>query len=121
LRHLVRSLKVEDHHLGRGYGYPTEWGATATTLAGRAGLVLDPTYTAKAFAAALRLMGCKQLPEAPAKFAQLAEMIEYPKIPGRPRVLYWHTLSAVAEEGHDFASSATMSLPTAIRELLHTK
>ena len=36
--------------LGRGYGWPTVDGDAAARLADRHGLVLDPTYGAKAFA-----------------------------------------------------------------------
>jgi len=50
---MSQSLRVARAYLGAGYGSPTEGGAHATTLAGLDGLVLDPTYTAKAFAAAL--------------------------------------------------------------------
>lgn len=50
-REALRLLRVESHHLGDGYGVATEAGERATRLAGRDGLPLDPTYTAKAFAA----------------------------------------------------------------------
>ncbi|MEZ4442001.1 MAG: pyridoxal-phosphate dependent enzyme [Polyangiaceae bacterium] len=44
-------LVVDDEHLGQGYAIPTLAGAAATRLATGHGLELDPTYTAKAFAA----------------------------------------------------------------------
>jgi D-cysteine desulfhydrase len=48
-------ISVERRYFGAGYGHGTEAGARATD-AGRAfGLQLEPTYTAKAFAAALDL------------------------------------------------------------------
>jgi 1-aminocyclopropane-1-carboxylate deaminase/D-cysteine desulfhydrase-like pyridoxal-dependent ACC family enzyme len=50
---LGRRLGVERGYLGAGYGHPTEVGARATVEARAAGLTLDPTYTAKTFAAAL--------------------------------------------------------------------
>jgi hypothetical protein len=56
--------------LGRGYGHATEEGEKATRIAREHGIVLDPTYTAKAFAAALDLAS------------------------GAERVLFWHTLSS---------------------------
>ena len=73
---LDRRLVIDRRWLGRGYGYPTEEGGRATEVAARAGLTLDPTYTAKAFAAALaRVEGLREA--------------------GSPEtVLYWHTLSS---------------------------
>jgi D-cysteine desulfhydrase len=50
---MSQSLRVARAYLGPGYGCPTEAGAQATALARLDGLVLDPTYTAKAFASAL--------------------------------------------------------------------
>lgn len=47
------SLEIVDG-LGRGYGWPTVDGEAAARLAARHGLVLDPTYGAKAFAVLLR-------------------------------------------------------------------
>jgi D-cysteine desulfhydrase len=46
-------LDIERGYFGAGYGHPTEAGAAATDVAARHGLELEPTYTAKAFAAAL--------------------------------------------------------------------
>lgn len=46
-------LVVDGRWLGRGYGHPTPAGDAATDDAARLGLTLEPTYTAKAFAAAL--------------------------------------------------------------------
>ncbi len=70
---MSRALHVTRAFLGRGYGHPTESGAQATAVAAADGIVLDPTYTAKAFAAALE--------EARRRG------------PGST-VLYWHTLSS---------------------------
>lgn len=58
-------------YVGRGYGIPTNAGKQAMSLAARAGLALDPTYTAKGFAAALDASRKQRGP-----------------------VLFWHTLSA---------------------------
>jgi 1-aminocyclopropane-1-carboxylate deaminase/D-cysteine desulfhydrase-like pyridoxal-dependent ACC family enzyme len=65
-------LLVDERFLGRGYGYSTDEGEAATRDAAAAGIVLDPTYTAKAFACALWYVR--------------AQRVE--------RVLYWHTLSS---------------------------
>ena len=56
--------------LGPGYGHPTPAGEAARELAARHGVVLDPTYGAKAFAA------LRALP------------------PGFRRVVFWHTFAA---------------------------
>lgn len=64
-------LEIDASELGRGYGHPTASGERATNEAKRAGLVLDPTYTAKTFAHVLTMLGG-----------------------GKRRVLYVHTLSS---------------------------
>ena len=66
-------LSADEKYLGRGYGYSTPEGDEATALAQlHAGLALDPTYTAKAFACALSHVRS-----------------------GRSgTVVYWHTLSS---------------------------
>lgn len=70
---LSERLEQSRSYLGRGYGFATAEGDRATELAAQVGLTLDPTYTAKAFAAALDRVAL-----------------------GRERtVLYWHTLSSV--------------------------
>ncbi len=74
-----RRLSVDRSQIGRGYGFATRAGQSASELAAALDLALDPTYTAKAFAAALALArGEHRLGAAPA------------------RVLYWHTLSVAA-------------------------
>jgi 1-aminocyclopropane-1-carboxylate deaminase/D-cysteine desulfhydrase-like pyridoxal-dependent ACC family enzyme len=73
---MAARLATTTRFLGRGYGHPTDEGMHATERAAAAGLVLDPTYTAKAFAATL---------------ARAAE--------GREKtILYWHTLSSAPIE-----------------------
>ncbi len=65
---------VVHDQFGPGYGVPTEAGETAMELARAVGeLELDPTYTAKTFAAIM---------QRPAQSA-----------PSTSRILYWHTLS----------------------------
>lgn len=63
------------HGLGRGYGYPTPAGERAMALGAAHGLVLDPTYTAKAFGV----------------IPTLAER-------GLRRILFWHTFAPPAQE-----------------------
>lgn len=69
-----KRLEIERRYLGAGYGHATSQGAHATIEAAKAGVTLDATYTAKAFAAALD---------------RIAEGRE-------ENVLYWHTLSSAA-------------------------
>jgi D-cysteine desulfhydrase len=47
------NIAIERGYLGDGYGHPTPAGEHAIGAGGRLGLALEPTYTAKAFAAAL--------------------------------------------------------------------
>ncbi len=44
-------IVVDDHYVGRGYALPTAAGRKAMELARAHGIELDPTYSAKAFAA----------------------------------------------------------------------
>jgi 1-aminocyclopropane-1-carboxylate deaminase/D-cysteine desulfhydrase-like pyridoxal-dependent ACC family enzyme len=67
---------IESTFLGAGYGQASPAGDRATGLAEREGLRLDPTYTAKTFAAAL-------------------DRVENGAF---ARVLYWHTLSSAPLE-----------------------
>ncbi len=60
-----------DNYFGAGYGAPTTAGEQAQKIAQTSGLELDPTYTAKAFAAALDGLKKHSGP-----------------------VLYWHTLAS---------------------------
>ena len=97
----AKRIDVEGQWMGRGYGHATEAGAAATEVARQAGLTLDPTYTAKAFAAALAR-------------AQTAK-------PGE--ILYWHTLSTaplerLLREGQASAEGATDVLPRGLASLL---
>ncbi|WP_394822118.1 1-aminocyclopropane-1-carboxylate deaminase/D-cysteine desulfhydrase [Pendulispora albinea] len=54
--HLAIRFRVTSRYLGAGYGHRTAWGDRATALAQGSGLTLDPTYTAKTFAAVLDLV-----------------------------------------------------------------
>jgi len=83
-----------DDYFGEGYGTPTAAGERATKAAAKSGLALDPTYTAKAFAAALDGLDNSDEP-----------------------ILYWHTLSS-AELAEPLAASENPTLPTAIEKRL---
>jgi 1-aminocyclopropane-1-carboxylate deaminase/D-cysteine desulfhydrase-like pyridoxal-dependent ACC family enzyme len=75
----ARRIEVTGRFVGRGYGYPTRAGQEALAEAARAGVMLDPTYTAKAFACALARVQS-----------------------GRDRtILFWHTLSTAPLEALD--------------------
>jgi 1-aminocyclopropane-1-carboxylate deaminase/D-cysteine desulfhydrase-like pyridoxal-dependent ACC family enzyme len=65
----IARIEVDRRWIGKGYARPTPEGNAATMRAESAGLVLDPTYTAKAFACALDRARSEN-------------------------VLYWHTLGA---------------------------
>ena len=97
----AKRIDVEGQWMGRGYGHPTESGVAATEVARHVGLTLDPTYTAKAFAAAL---------------SRARE--------GKPGdVLYWHTLSTAPLErllrmGATSGEAANEPLPRGLANLL---
>jgi L-cysteate sulfo-lyase len=66
-------VQVLDQYIGEGYGIESPAGiAAAKLLAAREGIILDPTYTAKAFAA-------------------LLDWIEDGKLTEKDTVLFWHT------------------------------
>jgi D-cysteine desulfhydrase len=111
LRRLRETLIVGAGELGPGYGHPTERAAVATAVAREAGILLDPTYTAKAFAAALALVGYPALMREPSDIIRVSAK-------ERPlTVVYWHTLSAAEPHGTLEASG----LPPRFRALLHRR
>lgn len=89
----VARITIDGRWLGGGYGHPTAAGADATAVAARVGLVLDPTYTAKAFACALSLV--REGAEA--------------------NILYWHTLGASAPPA---VPGSSADLPDRVARLL---
>jgi len=91
----AKRIELESGFLGRGYGYATAAGDAATARAKAMGLVLDATYTAKAFACALA--------RSEAGGGRRQE-----------RVLYWHTLSTCPLP--DLASAP--ALPPRLAKLL---
>ncbi|HEX9621305.1 MAG TPA: pyridoxal-phosphate dependent enzyme [Polyangiaceae bacterium] len=77
---LWRRLVVDARRVGAGYGHATPASREAQSIAeGELELVLDTTYTAKAFAGAL-------------------EIVHRASAAGAQHVLYWHTLSAAPLE-----------------------
>jgi D-cysteine desulfhydrase len=101
-------LIIDSRWLGAGYGYATESGSAATSIAAALDLPLDPTYTAKAFAGALSLVkGRKISPNSNARTTNMA---------GAPlHVLYWHTLDASRA---DDQAAARAIVPQKLRALL---
>ena len=95
-RSLSRAFVMEPGKLGRGYGYPTTWGAAATERAASEGLTLEPTYTAKAFAYALELIERRRYRD----------------------VLYWHTLSGADLAPLVAAGPEERDVPSGLRGLL---
>jgi D-cysteine desulfhydrase len=75
----LRLVELRHDQIGTGYGHETAAGSAASAAFARAGLALDPTYTAKAAAALL---------------ADLASPPD--ERGGLP--LFWHTLSAVTPD-----------------------
>ncbi|HEY0465636.1 MAG TPA: pyridoxal-phosphate dependent enzyme [Polyangiaceae bacterium] len=102
---LAERLSFDDRQVGPGYGANSTAGAHATAVARTLDLVLDQTYTAKAFASVLELLQT-------ASSAQAARL-------GRPqRILYWHTLSATALAPLLAAAPSESALPAEVRRLL---
>lgn len=81
-------IELEAGYVGRGYGFTTDAGTGAIAAAERAGLELDPSYTSKAFAAAIARARSR-------------------------RVLFWHTLSTVP-----LPAVPDVPLPRALERLL---
>jgi len=98
-------LVFDATQVGAGYGCASAAGSRAREIAGKVGLELDQTYTAKAFASVLELLhGCSPLA---------------PRPEGRPlRVLYWHTLAATALEPLLVDAPQSHEVPRALAKLL---
>ncbi len=93
-------LTMDPRFLGAGYGHPTREGTEATNLAREAaGITLDPTYTAKAFASAL---------------SQVRALARYPQA---QVVLYWHTLSGAPMEPLLERAPTEDAVPSHLRSL----
>lgn len=95
-------LGFDATRVGAGYGFATAAGDAATVTARSIGLELDPTYTAKAFAALCELArrGMPQIKKRPA------------------RLLYWHTLTATPLEPLLQSAPSEAELSIELRRLL---
>ena len=104
---LQSCMRFDATQVGPGYGAASPAGERATAIAGVLGLVLDQTYTAKAFASVLA-----QLDHSARSNAQLGRA---------QRVLYWHTLSATPLEPLLRDAPSESELPAAVRRLLRAR
>jgi len=99
LSRIVRRLTADARYIGDGYGHASAAGDEATIVArDAAGIVLDPTYTAKAFASALWHVRARRA----------------------RHILYWHTLSSASLAPLLERAPSEASLPEPLRELLLT-
>ncbi|MEW6439433.1 MAG: pyridoxal-phosphate dependent enzyme [bacterium] len=90
----LRDFPVETHHYGSGYGHPTAAGRSAASLLAQTeGIPLEPTYTAKTFAAVLARAGQKR---------------------GSGPVLFWNTFNSV-----DLSSKAQLVDPFSLPKAFH--
>jgi 1-aminocyclopropane-1-carboxylate deaminase/D-cysteine desulfhydrase-like pyridoxal-dependent ACC family enzyme len=95
----LNRLRTDPRFLGKGYGHATPEGEEGARVAAAAGLVLDPTYTAKAFASALWHLRARR---------------------GRV-VLYWHTLSSAPLGPLLEGAPSENELEPRLRRLLETE
>ena len=102
---LADHLSFDATHVGPGYGAASAAGVHATRIAREIGLALDQTYTAKAFARVLELLGADSSPG--------ASRMDRPR-----RILYWHTLSETAIEPLLSSAPRESELPRAVLRLL---
>jgi D-cysteine desulfhydrase len=102
----LRCLEIEGRFVGAGYGHPSGSGNAASELARSFGLVLEPTYTAKAFAAALNRM------HATDRGVERRKL----RLHQRQTYLYWHTLSSVPLTA--LLIGAPITLPNELAHLL---
>ncbi len=102
----MRFLRVDSRFIGGGYGHPSPRGAEASELARSFGLGLEPTYTAKAFAAALSWASATRRDNPRCKL----------RLHRRQTYLYWHTLSAVPLT--TLLAGAPHELPRELAQLL---
>jgi D-cysteine desulfhydrase len=99
-REVAERLLIDGRFVGAGYGVETPAAARALEVAREAaGLELDQTYTAKAFACVL-------------------ELLREPMTSGPRTVLYFHTLSAAPLAPLLEHAPAIEELPDAVRRLL---
>ena len=116
-RELSQRLVVTSAYLGSTYGAATPEGVRATHRAREVGLELDPTYTAKAFAAALDLIETRPSANRPTISAGEIPRGKSPD-QGLLQVVYWHTLSTVSLDVLSEAAGDEPRLPDHLRTLL---
>jgi len=98
-------LSFDTAEAGHGYGVSSPTGTLAATVASALDLVLDQTYTAKAFARVLELLRATSRPEAQ-------------RLGRAQRILYWHTLAATPMEPLLRTAPRETELPGAVLRLL---
>lgn len=104
----LRTLRLERQFIGAGYGHALAAGDEATSLARSFGLELEPTYTAKAFAATLSLAR----EDARTSHYDRSKL----RLHQRQTYLYWHTLSSVPLAA--LLVGAPQTLPLELAQLL---
>ncbi len=104
LRALRGRFFVHFGHRAAGYGRPLPGHAETAAVARTLGIEVDPTYTGKAFAAALALA---RDPELASAYLGKGTELKFPL-----RVLYWHTLSKALP-----AAERRAPLPSALSRL----
>ncbi|HKO53750.1 MAG TPA: pyridoxal-phosphate dependent enzyme [Polyangiaceae bacterium] len=104
---LESRLSFDATQVGPGYGAASAAGARATAVARELGLILDQTYTAKAFSRVLELLRAES-------------RTETKRLGRAQRILYWHTLSATALEPLLLTAPSEAELPPAVRRLLRS-
>jgi 1-aminocyclopropane-1-carboxylate deaminase/D-cysteine desulfhydrase-like pyridoxal-dependent ACC family enzyme len=102
----LRSLSIDSAFIGQGYGHPSLPGEQASELARSFGLGLEPTYTAKAFAATLSWARQAAQPNEGCKL----------RLHQRRTYLYWHTLSSAPLAA--LLEGAPKTLPNELAALL---
>ncbi len=116
-RVLGKRLLIDTSRLGAGYGARGPETDIATSIGKDLGLTLDQTYTAKAFATALELVGYLG-PASRTAVMRRQESLRNPWKQRPLRVLYWHTLAATPLEPLLAEGTDQPSLPRRLRMLL---
>lgn len=127
----LRSLSIDARFIGAGYGHASSDGERVTELARSFGLELEPTYTAKAFAAALSWASPTRSDPTRSDPKRSDPTRSDPtranpgrgdnrrrklRLPRRRTYLYWHTLSAVPLT--PLLAGAPETLPRELAQLL---
>jgi D-cysteine desulfhydrase len=107
----LRSLRIDARFVGAGYGHSCADGERVTELARSFGLELEPTYTAKAFAAAMSWANVAR-----SDTGRSDNRDRKLRLHRRRTYLYWHTLSAVPLT--PLLAGAPQTLPRELAQLL---